>query len=154
MMMLCCSSCAAQNFRIQKAQAFYTVTMPGMARADENGNTIDPKPIIDRFIYIECAGTIKPKIDALYYGAALFTATVEDKAMTVVNAGINKLTGKPILFVPNKGNKVWKVYAVENGNETVLPVNVKKIIIKGSVAKKIFSVILKTETELTTPDRY
>ncbi len=154
MVVLYCSSCAAQNFRIQKAQAFYTFTMPGMARADENGNTIDPKPIIDRFIYIECAGTIKPKIDALYYGGVLFTATVEDKAITVVNAGTNKLTGKPILFIPKKGNRVWKFFAVENGNESILPLNVKKILLKGSVAKKTFTVILKSETELTTPDRY
>ena len=149
-----CGSCAAQNFRIQKVQAFYTVTMPGMARADENGNTIDPQPIIDRFIYMECAGSIKPKIDALYYGGTLFAATIQDKAITELNVGVNKLTGKAIQFVPKKGNKVWKVYIVQNGNVAVPPVNVKNIIIKGSVAKKTFTASVKTETELTAPDRY
>ena len=71
-----CSGCVAQNFRIQKVQAFYTVTMPGMARADEKGNTIDPQPIIDRLVhyfltYKNIPGEEKVAVDIdAVYGAA------------------------------------------------------------------------------------
>ena len=46
-------SLAAQTkCNIKKAYAFYTVSMPGMQMADENGNPIPPKPNIDRLLYI------------------------------------------------------------------------------------------------------
>jgi hypothetical protein len=148
-----CSSCDAQIYPIQKAQAFYTVSFPGMAIKDENGNTINPEPIIDRFIYIECKFNGKPKIDSAFYDGILFTAAVADKAETAITVGIKSENGKPVKFIPKKGNKVWKVYLTEAAGNTLPHEAVKKIIIKGSLDKIKFTTAIYLETQLTTPDR-
>jgi hypothetical protein len=146
-------SCDAQIYPIQKAQAFYTVSFPGMAMKDENGNTINPEPIIDRFIYIECRFNGKPKIDSVFYNGILFTAAVADKAETAVTVGIKSENGKPVKFIPKKGNKVWKVYLTVAAGNTLPHEAVKKIIIKGRLDKIKLTTAIYLETQLTTPDR-
>jgi hypothetical protein len=148
-----CSSCNAQIYRIQKAQAFYTVSFPGMAMKDENGNTINPEPIIDRFIYIECRFNGKPKIDSVFYNGILFTAAVAGKAETAATIGIKNENGSPVKFIPKKGNKVWKIYLTQASGNTLPHEAVKKIIIKGSLDKIKFTTAIYLETQLTTPDR-
>jgi type 1 fimbria pilin len=151
-LILCCS-CNAQIYRIQKAQAFYTVSFPGMAMKDENGNTINPEPIIDRFIYIECRFNGKPKIDSVFYNSILFTAAVADKAETAATVGIKSENGNPVKFIPKKGNKVWKIYLTQIAGNTSLHEAVKKIIIKGRLDKTKFTTVIYLETQLSTPDR-
>jgi hypothetical protein len=146
-------SCNAQIYRIQKAQAFYTVSFPGMAMTDENGNTINPQPIIDRFIYIECRFNGKPKIDSAFYNGILFTAAVADKAETDATIGIKSENGKLVKFIPKKGNKVWKIYLTQVAGNTLPNEAVKKIIIKGRLDKIKFTTAIYLETQLSTPDR-
>ncbi len=148
-----CSSCTAQMYRIQKAQAFYTVSFPGMAMKDENGNTINPALIIDRFIYVECRFNGKPKIDSVFYNGILFTAAVADKAETAVTVGIKSENRKPVKFTPKKGNKVWKVYLTQADGNTLPHEAVKKIMIKGKLDKTKFIFTIYSETQLATPDR-
>ena len=146
-------SCNAQIYRIQKAQAFYTVSFPGMAMKDENGNTINPQPIIDRVIYIECRFNGKPTIDSAFYNGILFTAAVTDKAETAVTVGIKSENGKSAKFIPKKGNKVWKIYLKQASGNTLPHEAVKKIIIKGKLDKTKFTFAIYSETQLSTPDR-
>ena len=149
-----CSSWNAQIYRIQKAQAFYTISFPGMAIKDENGNTINPQPIIDRFIYIECRFNGKPKIDSVFYNGILFTALVADKAETAATIGIKNENGSPVKFIPKKGNKVWKIYLTQVAGNTLPHEAVKKIIIKGRLDKMKFTAAIYLETQLSAPDRY
>jgi hypothetical protein len=149
-----CFSCNAQIYRIQKAQAFYTLSFPGMAMKDENGNTINPEPIIDRFIYIECRFNGKPKIDSVFYNGILFTAAVADKAETAATIGIKNENGSPVKFNPKKGNKVWKIYLTQASGNTLPHEAVKKIVIKGRLDKIKFTTAINLETQLSTPDRY
>ena len=149
-----CSSCNAQLYRLQKAQAFYTVSFPGTAIKDENGNTINLQPIIDRFIYIECRFNGKPKVDSAFYNGILFTAAVADKAETAATVGIKSENGKQVKFSPKTGNKVWKIYLTQANGNTLLHEAVKKIIIKGRLDKTKFTTTIYMETQLSTPDRY
>ncbi len=148
------NSCQAQVCRIQKAQAFYTVLMPGTQRADENGNPVDPEPIIERFIYIECRFNGKPKIDSVFYNGISFMASIEDKEEATLKIGIRREDGKPASFLPKKGNHVWKINLQQASGNTLKHAELKKIIVKGKLAKIKFSYILTSETELITPDRY
>jgi hypothetical protein len=147
------TACNAQTYRIQKAQAFYTVTIPGMARSDENGNTINPEPVINRFIYIECKYNSKPKIDSVFYNGILFKASVADKEETVLKIGVKNYDGYPVTFNPKKGNHIWKVYLEQQGTGKALAHEaVKKIVVKGRLDKVKFSYVINEEVQLSVPD--
>jgi hypothetical protein len=147
------SSCSAQ-YKLVKAQAFFTASMPGMAMQDENGNIIDPKPIIDRFIYIECRFNDRPKVDTVFYNGLLLKAVVADKEETTTAIGIKKSSGIPINIIPKRGNHVWRIDLQQINADTLKHEAVKKIVIKGRLAKTKFSYKLSTETELAAPERY
>jgi hypothetical protein len=146
-------NCSAQ-YSVKKVQAFFTVSMPGMAMQDEQGNTIDPQPVIERFIYIECRFNGKPTIDSVFYNGILFTPAVAAKEETTTRIGINAATGKPVNLLPKKGNHIWKIDVEQPNGKTLKHQAVKKILIKGKLGKMKFSYTLTAETKLTTPDRY
>ncbi|MGF2413407.1 MAG: hypothetical protein ACQUYJ_13840 [Ferruginibacter sp.] len=147
------SFCCAQ-YRVKKAQAFFTVSTPGMAMKDEKGNTINPAPAYERFIYIECRFNGKPKVDSVFYNGILLMSSVADKEETTAKVGVRADNGNPVNFIAKKGNKIWRIDLQPlNGNILKHEV-VKKITIKGKLAKTTFSHTLTAETELTTPDRY
>ncbi len=146
-------ACHAQTYRMQKAQAFFTITIPGMARSDENGNRINPEPVINRFIYVECKYNGKPKIDSVFYNGTLFKASLADKEDTVLKIGVKNYDGYPVIFNPKKGNHIWKVYLEQQGTGKALPHEaIKKIIVKGRLDKIKFNYIIKEEIQLSVPD--
>jgi hypothetical protein len=156
LLLLLFSTAKAQGYRIQKAQAFFTITIPGMARRDENGNTIKPEPVIGRFIYIECKYNGKPKIDSVFYNGILFKASIADKEETDLKIGIKNNDGYPVIFNPKKGNHIWKVYLEQpQGTGKALAHEVvKKIVVKGKLDKVKFSYVINEEVQLSVPDSY
>jgi hypothetical protein len=153
LLMLLFSTAKAQGYRIQKAQAFYTITIPGMARRDENGNTITPEPVINRFIYMECKYNGKPKIDSVFYNGTLFKASIADKEETFLKIGVKNNDGYPVIFNPKKGNHIWKVYLEQQGTGKALAHEaVKKIMVKVKLDKVKFSCVINEEVQLSVPD--
>jgi hypothetical protein len=145
----------AQGHRIQKAQAFFTITIPGMAMRDENGNTINPEPVINRFIYMECKYNGKPLIDTVFYNGILFKATIADKEETFLKIGVKNNDGYPVIFKPKKGNHVWKVYLEQlSTGEALAHKAVKRIVLKGKLDKVKFSYVINEEVQLSVPDSY
>ncbi len=148
------ANCTNAQYRIQNAQAFFTVSMPGIQMKDDNGNPIDPEPIIDRFIYIESNFKGKPKVDSVLYNGFLLMPAVSDKEETITKIGIRKANGKPVTMIAKKGNHIWRIDLHQINGNTLKYEALNKIIIKGKLAKIKFSYTLTTETELATPDRY
>jgi len=146
--------CNAQLYRVEKAQAFFTVSIPGTQRVDDNGNRINPEPITARFIYLECKYSGKPKIDSVWYNGLLFTASVADSEEKTATIGIKKDNGKPVMLKAKKGNHVWRIDLVQPDGKTLQHKSVKKILIKGKLDKTKFSYTIVSETELSTPDMY
>ena len=144
----------AQSYRIQKASAFVKVSTPGMIFRDESGNTVQPEPIIERFIYLECSSGVKPSIDSVFYNGTLFSASIAKTGETSVDIGIKKENGLPVKLTPKKGNQLWKIELQQSTDKPLRPELVKKIIIKGMLDKQKFCYTVLTETELSTPDRY
>jgi hypothetical protein len=144
----------AQPPKVEKACAFFTVSLPGMAIKDDNGNIIPPPQIIERFIYVECRFTGKPKIDSVFYNNNFFIPVLDTTPLKVVQAGIKKIIGKPVNLVAKKGNYLWRVDLQQTGEKLLTPGMIKKITIKGRLNKTKFVYSLNTETELTAPDRY
>lgn len=145
--------CNAQ-YRIQKAQAFFTVSTPGMQMTDEKGNKINPEQIIDRFIYVECKYNGKPTIDTVWYNGILYNATVAATEESVLKIGVKKNSGTPVTLSVKKGNHIWRVDVGQATGKTLPHDLVRKILIKGKLDKVKFSYTITTETELSTPDRY
>jgi len=148
-----CNICSAQ-YKIQNAQAFFTSSIPGIQRVDDNGNKIAPEPIITRFIYLECRYNGRPRIDSVFYNGILFSASAADKEEANLKIGIKTENGKPVLLRPKKGNHFWKIDLVQADGNTIPHSAIKKIIINGKLDKTKFTTIITAETELASPDIY
>jgi hypothetical protein len=142
----------AQTYKIQKAWAFVTESMPGRVMADEHGHTITPQPKIERFIYIETNYRNQPKIDSVIYNTAVYKATLTAVKQTKHQAGIIFADGKAVYINVKKGNKLWRI-DVEALKETPLPGGaVKKITLKGKLGATSFKQVLYSETRLAGPE--
>ena len=145
----------AQNApKIQRAYAFYTMSTPGMAMTDEKGNTINPTPIVDHFIYVETPGIIKPDITNVSYNLSKYKVTVGRAETALVNVGKSSEMGKEITLRTHKGYSLWKIDL-----QLISPENDKKsdgvhISINGISNKRPYTFRIYRETQLITPDRY
>ena len=145
---------AQTNCNINKAYAFYTVSVPGAQMADENGNPIDPKVDIGRFIYIECFGTIRPEIKTVLYNNKALSATLTAVKGRTVIPGSELSENNNSKITSKKGNSLWKIELQAEGNNSMPGQDCKNIIIKIKVKGKTCSFTLLKETQLMILPRY
>jgi len=143
---------AQKSCNIKKAWAFYTATMPGMAMADEKGNTINPKPIIGRFIYIECSGAAKPEIGSVLYNNKLLTVTLAKVEGDLVIPGSDIGNNKDYKINTQKPNSLWKLELQPHGDSPMPAPGCRNIIIK--TRGKVCTFKLLKETKLSTMPTY
>ena len=141
----------AQTYKIQKAWAFKTESMPGMVMQDDNGNAINPTPIVERFIYIETNYKSQPKINAVLYNSTIYTATLTAVKEAKHQAGVTYNGNKPFFITPKKGNTLWRI-SMQPANSTPAPLSIKIISIKGKLGNSSFKQVLYTEIQLTGPE--
>lgn len=147
------ASIAQGNCTVKKAYAYYNASMPGTQMMDENGNKIDPKPIITRFIYVEYSGTKAPEIRSVTYNnTALDYKVVIIKEKTVF-AGDKEFNPKNSITA-KKGNSFLKIDLQPFEGKTMPDINCKSIVIKSTVAGKTCTLKLQKEKEFLTPPRY
>lgn len=142
----------AQTYKIQKALAFVTESMPGRVMQDESGNTITPQPITERFIYIETNCKTPVTADTVWYNGRLYKTTATLITQAKHQAGINYTDGKPIFITPKKGNKLWRIDVQPAAPQTFAAGTVKKIIVKGKLCGNSFKQTITTETRLNGPE--
>ncbi len=144
----------AQNCgNIKKVYAYYNVSMPGTQMVDENGNAINPKPNITRFIYVEYSGTKIPDIKSVTYnGVELSFTAISVKGKTVW-AGDKELNPKNSVTA-RKGNSLLKIDLQPANGKTMPDADCKSIVIKSKVAGKICRFYVSSEKEFATPPSY
>jgi hypothetical protein len=148
------SACAQNKTSIKSVAAYFTVSIPGMQRVDENGNKINPQPFFTRFLYVETKGKAKPFFDTISYNGSLYSSSVAVDSSTV-KVGVNVKDGTPIMMKAVKGNAIWRIDLQPlNDKQKIVAANANVIIIKGKVDKTAFKINLKNEIELSTPDMY
>ena len=148
------SSFSQTNCSIKKAYAFYTVTVAGTAMADENGNTINPEPVINRFIYIEWSGKKKPVIENVMYAKMTYAAGISAVTGKSVIPGDNIGNNKEHKIFANKSNSIWKIEIHQSADNKNTEQGCKNIIIKLKGTDKTCEYKLTKETQLTTLPRY
>lgn len=151
---LVASSFAQNAPKIQRAYAFYTMSTPGIAMADEKGNTINPPPIIERFMYVECPGTKPPEIRYAAYNKVEYNSTITKVNERVIHVGKKEAGGKDVVLTAGKGNSFWKLDLQLTADSPKAPKEVSSIYIYGRSNKRGYNFHLYTETRLMTPDRY
>jgi hypothetical protein len=146
--------CFAQNAcNIKKASAWYNASMPGMQRVDENGNPVEPKPNITRFIYVEYSGLKLPEIKSVAYnGVELSFTTISIKEKTVW-AG-DKTMNPNNSITAKKGNSLLKIDLQPAEGKTMPDTGCKSIVIKSNIAGKLCRFYVPTEKEFATPPMY
>lgn len=142
------------NCNIKKAYAYYSVSLPGAQMADENGNPIPPKPIINRVIYIESIGTTKPDIKTVLYNNTALVFTIEKVKEKTVSVGDKTETNSIITITAKKGNTFWKLDLQPMGDKQMPETNCRNIIIKSRVTNKICRFYVYKETQFATFPRY
>jgi hypothetical protein len=143
----------AQTYKIQKAWAFVTESMPGRVMQDESGNTINPQPIIQRFIYIETNSKNPITADSVWYNGTLYTTTATLITQAKHQAGIIYTDGKPVFISPKKGNRLWRIdVQPATPQKFTAAATVKKIIVKGKLGNNRFTQTITAETRLNGPE--
>lgn len=145
-------SASAQSYKIQKAWAFVTESMPGVRpMTDENGKEIKPTPIIERFIFIETNYKAEPKIESVLYDGKQYQSTISVINEKKCQAGSIYSNGKPFYITPKKGNKLWRIVIT---TDAAMPASneVKLITLKGKLGNSSFKQTLYSETRLTGPE--
>ena len=145
------TSCAQSMNKISKVYAYVKVTVPGRAMAGVDGKNENPAPRIDRFLYIEYKGTVRPDIDTVFYNnIGFFSMTLKPEDGEV---GINKTTGEPVHLKVTKGNSLWKINLEQIDKTQSLPEQTQPVSIKIKSGLKA-ATYTKKEMELTVPDMY
>ena len=142
------------NCNIKRAYAFYSSSLPGAQMVDENGNPVPPKPIINRFIYVESSGTTMPDIKTVLYGnmqLVFSLVKIKDKTVSVGN-GYDK--NKDVIIAAKKGNTLWKIDLQPMAEKAIPETNCKSIIIKSRIANKFCRFYLQKETEILSLPSY
>jgi hypothetical protein len=144
-------SCAqSRGAFIQNSQAFYKTILPGNNLVGEDGQPVNAKPGVKRFIYIETSIKEPPQIESVLYNGIRTTASIfrEEKLPLVIGVDAQ---GKEVVIQPKSGNVVWRL---EIDPSFTSQVNSSTIVIKGKYAGKPFTQSLKKETELQADNTY
>ena len=148
------SSFSQTNCSIKKGYAFYTVIVAGIAMVDENGNTINPEPNLNRFIYIVCSGTKKPKIVNVMYDKKPYSVVVSSVTGSSVIPGDDIGNNKEHKISTKKNNRIWKIEIQSSVDNKIAVQDCKNIIIKLKGTDRTCTFKLLKETQLMTLPRY
>lgn len=154
---LSCISYASAQVRctINKASAYFTVSVPGVQMVDDNGNPVPPVPQVERFIYLESKGAGKPVVESVSYNAVALKATTSKIMSSTVSVGKKQDTQQPIIFKAKKGNSIWRI-DIQPTDDKPQDVNAcKNILLKIKVPGKTCTYrITGGEYQLYTLPRY
>jgi hypothetical protein len=142
---------AQSRCNINKAWAYYTVSYPGMQMADENGNPIPPKPIIDRFIYIEWCGSKKPDIKEVLYNGREYEAVLEKVTGRSVVPGKDLSPENKTRITAARCKQLWKLTLLPKGEAAVPEPGGKQVIIKIKLHGKCVYRISRESKLITLP---
>ncbi len=147
-------SFAQKNCSIKKAFAFYTVSVPGMIRKDDNGNEVRPTPSVERTIYMECSGTKAPVLEAILYDNIILKTTVTKAETAMITVGRKPNAEKDYTLTAAKGNTIWKVLLQPADEKTAVAEDCKNIIIKSRSGSKACRYNINKEAELVGLPNY
>ena len=149
---------AQRSVLIQKAYAFYAVSVPGMAMADEKGNIINPVPIAERYIYVEYFGKNPPDIVSVSYDNIPYKPGVIKISESRADIGKSQKNGKEIILSSRKGYGLWKVDLQTTDGKVASPTEAKNISLTyrtaGQRDRRSAIFRINKETQLMVPDRY
>lgn len=148
------TSCAQTKCHLKKAYAFYTVSIPGVQMADENGNPVPPKPYMERFIYIEWSGSKNPEIETVLYNSKPMAVTLAAVDGTSVSPGEDTGNNKDYKITSKKCNNLWKLQLQPPSGNEMPAQNCNNIVIKIKGGDIACEFKLAKETELATFLRY
>lgn len=147
-------ACAQTKCHVKSAYAFYTVSTPGMAMADENGNIINPIPVIDRFIYVEWAGAKAPVIETVSYDEKVYRASVTSIDTNYVIPGDGSMNNEQYRIKAKKCNSLWRIQILPSVDSKTDKQDCKNIVVHFAGTGKNCELRFRKETQLMTLPRY
>lgn len=156
LVLLMCGLCAnAQVKGFGKSYAFYKAKVQGNIMADDNGQPVVGLPHIERIIYLEVKGAVKPVVESVSYKGTLFYPSVFAVEDSII--GRRKKDGKQVVLQPAKGYRYWKI-ELHEAKDTVAKNNAtpvdKNILVKAKKGKKPVTILVTEEDELLAEQMY
>jgi len=149
------SSGAQVKCSINRAYAYFTVSIPGAQMVDEKGNPVPPVPQVERFIYVEGKGVNKPLVESVSYNNNRFTGVLTKVEGNTISAGKKSVDEKEVIIKARNGNTLWKLELQPVSDKPQDPSACRNILIKLKTAGKICSYkVPGGESQLSTPPRY
>jgi hypothetical protein len=148
------SANAQKRDSVKNMYAYFKVTMPGMARQDENGNTINPQPSVNRYLYVEVTGKSKLIFDTIIYDGIAYKVYAAEAINGKVEVGKGFLDNKNIVLQASKNNVLWYVLINPKTAVSKSAEPSKNIVFKGKIGKDNFKVNLKKEIQIETMPSY
>ena len=147
--------CLAQsNCSIKKADAFITVSMPGMIFTDDKGNPVPPVPSLTRTIYLECIGTQMPVLDNILYNNIPQKTEITRIPGSKVIIGKHRENSRDYELTCRKGYTLWKIEVYPSGENKPVQQDCRHIIIKSRSGGRLCKFYIYRETELMSTPRY
>jgi hypothetical protein len=148
------NSCAQSKCYLKKAYAFYTVSVPGVQMADENGNPVPPKADVGRFIYFEWSGAKNPEIETILFNDKAMVAILVAVEGNAVIPGSELSQNNNFKITSKKCNSLWKIELQPKEGNPMPDPDCKNIIIKIKGKDNACAIKLVKETQLMTMPRY
>ena len=148
------TSGAQKKCNIKKGYAFYTISIPGVQMADENGNPVPPVPTIDRYIYFEWSGADKPVIESVMYNKISQTIVISKIDSNWVIPVTDHANNKDYKIKADKCNSLWAIQLHHITDKPAVERGCKDIVIRLKGIDSNCEFKLVKETELTSLPRY
>ena len=146
--------CSQSNCSIKRAYSFFKVHLPGNIPVDENGRPRKMPPNIERFIYVEVAGTKMPLVESVLFNNTAFKTNLTRINGSRVVAGKNAANGQDFILTSKKGNTLWKIELQSADENKMVAQGCKNIIIKSKTAGRYCKLYCYKEIELASIPSY
>lgn len=135
---------------VVKGYVFSQLINEGVNRVDENGNSTSAGLKTKIYIYLEVRGSGKPMVSQVRYNSKVFNdPTVYSITGVPAYVGSTAAGGKKIVLSPARGNHLWRIeFTITENQEKPLVATHPTILVKGSIDRRAFTIVLKNEVAL------
>ncbi len=138
------TACVQTHSLVRRADAFYTIRLPGNIAVDENGNRLPARIDTITVIYLETT-TKHISWDTAWTVGKTYRIIAEPIVQTPFEAGISKQGRQKIILRPIKRNYLWQLQLLlfEQNSASPQPIRKDQIIFRGRYKGK--TIIKKTD---------
>ncbi len=147
------AACGQLNKTVVKANAYYTIPIPGTIMVDESGKQVPPPRTKVYTVYLEIKGTL-PQWTKAWVDGKCFTLFQHSITHDSINIGKRYADDKKIVMKASKGNALVQLDLSPDDTEKKPPqkLGINELLLQGKLKGKPFFYKTSNLVELTSPE--